>query len=725
MDKPFPNTIRALLISIAISAVFLAPILMRVSSPVFDVLEQKTRDLRFQLRGPIPPSGEVAIVAIDDRSIEAVGRWPWPRFVMGELINIIAAGGPKAIGIDLLFSEPEANPELTKVRELMAAYEGLGLLTDDMRSQAFFEEMVEALETADNDAYLAEAVRNAGNVALPVVFTAGGPPAGSEAPAFMEKGVFAGRGAQKAPRNIPDYDHALLPIDQLGEAAERLGFVNVFPDPDGVVRRIRTWVPYSGKSYASLAARLAGAGDSKGGRPGMPADFHLNYYGPHGVIPTGSIVDVLTGAVPPETFRGKRVLIGGAAVGLGDHYPAPFASYFWGVEIHATAIDNLLTGRYLRRPEWLRYADAALLLILGLTLGLTLPRLPIHCCFPFAAFLIFLFMMFGQYLFSAHRLLVLWVYPISAAVLISIAIFWMRYATEGREKRLLKAAFQQYMSAPVVERVLRHPEQLALGGEKKTLSVLFADIREFTLMAEMMDPEVLVKFMNRYLTAMTDVILDNGGTLDKYIGDAIMAVFGAPEDQQDHAPRACRAARQMIDTLYRERQRWKAEGFPEIRIGVGVNTGPMAVGNMGSERRFDYTVMGDNVNLGSRLEGLSKVYGVKIVVSEFTRAAVGEAFAFRELDFVQVKGREKPVRVFELLTVNEQAVDGFAFAAPFEKGLAAYRNRQWDDAVRHFETVCRMKPADAPSDYFIEKCREFKTTPPPDGWDGVSVALRK
>jgi len=725
MAPSFSNTVRAMAIAAAISAVFLIPVLTGASLSVVEGVERKTRDLRFRFRGPISPSGEVVIVAIDDRSIKAVGRWPWPRFVMGELIHIIAAGGPKAIGIDLLFSEPETNPELGKVRELMSAYQGLGLLTDDMRSQAFFGEMVEALETADNDAYLAEAVRNAGNVVLPVVFTAGGPPAGSEAPAFMEKGVFAGRGVQKAPRNIPEYDRVLLPIDRLGEAANRLGFVNVFPDPDGAVRRIRTLVPYSGESYASLAARLADAGAPGGDVPGMPADFHLNYYGPHGVIPTGSIVDVLTGAVPPETFRDKRVLIGGAAMGLGDHYPAPFASYFWGVEIHATAIDNLLTGRYLRRPDGLRYLDAVLLLILGLILGLTLPRLPIHCCFPFAAFLIFLFAMFGQYLFSAHRLLVLWVYPISAAVLISIAIFWMRYATEGREKRILKTAFQQYLSAPVVDRVLRHPEQLALGGEKKTLSVLFADIREFTLMAEMMDPEALVKFMNRYLTAMTDVILDNGGTLDKYIGDAIMAVFGAPEDQPDHAPRACRAARQMIDTLYRERRQWKTEGFPEIRIGVGVNTGPMAVGNMGSERRFDYTVMGDNVNLGSRLEGLSKVYGVKIVVSEFTRAAVGEAFAFRELDFVRVKGREKPVRIFELLTGDEQASVDFAFAEPFEEGLAAYRGRQWDDAIRLFETARRMKPADAPSDYFIERCREFKTTPPPDGWDGVSVALRK
>lgn len=725
MTPSSSNNLRGVAIAAAIIAVFLIPVLTGASIPFMDALERKTHDFRFQLRGPIPPSGQVVIVAIDDRSLDAIGRWPWPRFVMGELIHILAAGGPEAIGIDLLFSETEASPELAKVRDLMTAYQGLGLLTGDMRSQAFFEEMVEALETADNDAYLAEALRNAGNGVLAMVFTAGGPPAGTGEPAFMEKGVFAGKGGRKFPPHLPEYDRVLLPIDRLGAAAERLGFVNVFPDPDGAVRRIRTVIPYRETPYASLSAQLARAGPPQKDDPELPAAFHLNYYGPYGAIPTYSIVDVLTGAVPPETFQDKRVLIGGAAVGLGDHYPAPFASYFWGVEIHATAIENLLTGRYLRRPEWLKYGDAAILIILGLVLGLTLPRLPIHCCFPFAACLIFLLLVIGQYLFAVHRLLMLWVYPVSGAGLISIAIFWMRYATEGREKRLLKAAFQQYLSAPVVERVLRHPEQLALGGEKKTLSVLFADIREFTLMAEMMDPEVLVKFMNRYLTAMTDVVLDNGGTLDKYIGDAIMAVFGAPEDQPDHAHRACRASRQMIDILYQERRQWTLEGFPEIRIGVGVNTGTMAVGNMGSDRRFDYTVMGDNVNLGSRLEGLSKIYGVKIVASEFTRAAVADGFAFRELDLVRVKGRENPVRIYELLTSDNATECDFSFVAPFEKGLAAYRNRQWDDAIHHFEAVCRLKPDDTPAVYFIDRCREFKAAAPPAGWDGVSVAMRK
>lgn len=682
---PFPNTIRSLLISIAIAAAFLIPILTSASPSFFESLERKTRDLRFQIRGPIAPSGEVIIVAIDDQSIKALGRWPWPRFVTAEVIRILASGGAKRIGVDFLFSEPEEHPEMNRIQDLIAAYQELGLLTDDARSQAFFNEMVEALESSDNDAFLASVIQDAGNVML----------------SFALKNL--GNGA------------LLAPLPQLAAAADRVGFVNVFPDPDGAVRKSLVFREYNGKKWWSLAACVA-----LDIRPDLPDSFFLNYYGPHGAFPTYSLVDVLAGDIDPKIFQGKRVLIGGAAVGLGDHYPAPFASYFWGVEVHATAADNLLTGRYLQRPEWMPAVDATILFLISLTLGLVLPRLPVHFCFPFTVFIAFLFLMTGQHLFSNHRLLIIYIYPLLAAFSISIAVFWMRYATEGREKRILKAAFQQYLSGPVVERVLRHPEQLALGGEKKTLTVLFADIRNFTKMSESMSPEALVTFMNRYLTAMTDVILDNGGTLDKYVGDAVMAVFGAPEDQPDHALRACRTAREMMDVLFNKRREWITEGFPEIRIGIGVNTGPMVVGNMGSARRFDYTVMGDNVNLGCRLEGLSKIYGVKIIVSEFTREAVRkEAFAFRELDLVRVRGKEKPVRIYEMLTSGHPADDEFPFVKPFENGLAAYRSRQWDEAIRWFEYAVQMKLEDSPSTLFIERCRKFKTSSPPDGWNGV------
>ncbi|MFP4397967.1 MAG: adenylate/guanylate cyclase domain-containing protein, partial [Desulfonatronovibrio sp.] len=305
--------------------------------------------------------------------------------------------------------------------------------------------------------------------------------------------------------------------------------------------------------------------------------------------------------------------------------------------------------------------------------------------------------------------------------LLTFEKFWL----EEKEKRKIRNTFEHYLSPDVIRRVIKNPDLLKLGGEKKNLTILFSDIRSFTSISESMSPPELVKFMNEYLTAMTDVVLKNHGTLDKYMGDAIMAFFGAPEDMPDHAMTAQRTAIEMLERLYECRENWCFPGIDRVEIGVGLSSGEVIVGNMGSENRFDYTVMGDQVNLASRLEGLTKEYGVKILVSEFTRQQSGEELAYREIDLVRVKGKQKPVAVYEPLGKDYFTGGKFAFIPPFEKGLTAYRNQNWDQAVELFNAVLEIKPEDKPALIYIDRCRKMAQSPPGEGWDGVWIMTTK
>ena len=722
----------SLILSGVIAALFVSGVLTEARIPVLTELELSSRDLRFRIRGPLPAGGEVAVVVIDDPSIKAIGRWPWSRKVLARLLLSIHDAGAASVGLDFILSEPEANPEPAAIRNLMDAYEVLGLHTAAVENRAFYEEMAEAVEATDNDRLAAAVLSLAGDVVLAAALGDGGP---TPATASGDLARFAYSPMVEVPA-YRTFTGLTGPIDAFSAEAASVGFVNVLPDPDGAVRRGALAMGVGDRLFGPLALRtvqvarglsdddLRFAGDRfRVGNLEIPTDsnggFFINYYGAHGAVPTWSAVDLLTGVLPEGALRGKIVFVGGGAMGLGDHWPNPFTGFYWGVETHATVADNLITGRFLRRPDWLRYAEAAFILLAGLAFWMILSRLPLAAGVPLAAGLVAGGLAGSQYLFSAHQLVTLQVLPLGAAVGVSSAVVLVRYFIEGREKRLIKGAFQQYLSTAVVERILRHPEQLALGGEKRDLSVLFSDIRGFTRISEALDPEVLVGFMNRYLTAMTDVVLTEEGTLDKYIGDAIMAFFGAPADQDDHPVRACRTAIRMVEALYGNREKWVRRGLPLVQVGIGINSGPVVVGNMGSDRRFDYTVMGDNVNLASRLEGLTKRYGVKIIASETTRERVGDRFAFRELDVVRVKGRGRPVRIFELL--GDTAVTGIShdFIAHFEAGLAAYRSRDWEGAIRRFETVRRIKPEDRPALGFIERCREYLGTPPPPDWDGV------
>jgi adenylate cyclase len=305
------------------------------------------------------------------------------------------------------------------------------------------------------------------------------------------------------------------------------------------------------------------------------------------------------------------------------------------------------------------------------------------------------------------------------------AITLHKALTEERQKRMLRRAFQYYLHPTVVEQVSQHPELLRLGGEAKDLTVMFSDIRGFSGIAEQLRPEALVQLLNEYLTAMTQLILDDQGLVDKYIGDAIMAVYGAPLSMPDHAYRACHTAVHMMTTLQGLQERWGAQGLPRIDIGIGINTGEMVVGNMGSALRFNYTVMGDAVNLASRLEGANKTYGTRIIISDSTWEQVCDRLATRELDVIQVKGKATPTRIFEVLGFPPLPAAQARLVQDFESGMRAYRARRWDEALSLFQQTLQYVPADMPSQLYIQRCMTFKEMPPPQEWDGVYIMQTK
>lgn len=451
--------------------------------------------------------------------------------------------------------------------------------------------------------------------------------------------------------------------------------------------------------------------------PGGPNGlFRVRYYGPQKTFRHVSAGDIIRGE--PEAcaaVKDKIVLFGSTAIAVYDLRPTPFEANFPGVEIHATIVENVIRRDFMLRPMDLPVLELLYMLLVGIVFSWLLSRYRFT-----AGAILTVITLVGMLALDA---LVLFpggwmVHPMVPVIhlmflLVGIAIY--RYMTEERQKREIRHAFQFYLSGNVIDTMLQDTSKLKLGGERRELTVLFSDIRGFTTISEGLAPEQLTELLNEYLTPMTEIVFKYNGTLDKYMGDAIMALFGAPVAFEDHPRAACRAALDMMEELGRLQEDWRRRGLPEIDIGIGVNTGPMSVGNMGSANRFDYTVMGDHVNLGSRLEGLNKQYGTHIIISEFTREAIGDHFTCRELDAVRVKGKLEPVRIFELLHWGPPLVEQDAWIERFHQALAHYKERRWDRALAGFEAL----PDDAVSRMYIERCREMQGNPPGPDWDGV------
>ena len=726
----------------AIAATAVAAVLALVHArriaalPGLAALEGLTIDARFRMRGPrAPGTDRIVIVGMDDRLREADRDVLYTRRGYARLIDAISAANPKLIALDLFFSTPEEILPPALAGRVRAEAERLAGATDPALAEprAVIAAVAEELR---GDELFAQAIARSGRVMLGANFVRG--PADG-APAAEPPGLAPARLGEVADTGGGDPD--LRPIratavrssmPAIARAALGSYAINDLRDADGVRRRMPLVVELGGRHYMTLglavalhelgqprATRYVAGGEvlTAAGRAlplSTAASLPLDVLG-RDRIPRVSAADVVAGR-ERERLAGKLVFVG-HTFAASDKVATPLDLTADGVELHATVAENLLADRVLRDLGWLATV-AATIVLGGIVCAAQVRRVRRRAWAPPLIALVALtgYTGIALALFARGAVIAL-ALPIvlTGAVLLAATIGGL--ATEGREKAHLRGLFSQYVSRPVVDRILADPARARLGGERKELTVLFADIRGFSQVAEGMAPEQLAAFLGEFLSPMTDLVLASGGTLDKYIGDAIMAFWGAPVDMPDHAARACEVALRMQQALAGLNRAWEQTGRPAIAIGIGLNTGPMAVGNMGATARFEYTVLGDQVNLASRLEALTKEYGVGILVGEATARAAGEAFAFREIDLVRVKGRAGSAPVFELVGRRDDGEGGGegGDGAPFARALALYRERRFDEARAAFAA----RPGDPAAAVMAARCEVLEAAPPPPDWDGV------
>jgi adenylate cyclase len=620
-----------------------------VSVPLLDPVERKTYDMRLRALPSAPPRF-VTIAAIDEASLAAIGRWPWSRATFTQLAERLDQLGARVIAFDLFFPEQES-PR-----------------TDAQFAKVIGSTKKVVLGTVFVDRH--EEVKYLGPAGLAAARLAIAPQAIADVRST----------AQEPPRlHRPEPYGVLVNILDLQRAAAYTGHIDMPPDADGVVRYAPLIRPFDGRYFPAFDVQVArvflqsevpalevapyGIASLRLGKHDVPLDEEgrlLIRHRPPGSFPAVPIADILAGKADPAMLRDRVVLVGNTAIGIGDVRVTPHRATLPGVEVRASIIESLLQGDALQRPEWMMFVDIlSMLVISALLIGL-LPRLGVGAGGLVAGIIFAGYLAAALYLFRAEGLWLNLVYPALLMALLYASTTLVLYFFRVSEQRSLKRAFAYYVPRKVVDDLVADPAKLRLGGEKRELTVLFSDIRGFTTLSEAMAPEDLVKLMNEYFTLMTDQVFAHNGSLDKYIGDAVMAMFGAPQFEPRHAACACRSALGMMQALRGFKQSLQARGLPAIDIGVGINTGSVVVGNMGSAsanyRRFNYTVVGDAVNLASRIEHLNKEYGTNILVSEYTYEPVKDEFPLaREVDRVRVRGRAAPVRLYELFA-DERAV---------------------------------------------------------------------
>jgi len=682
-------------------------------SPSFlNEVDLRYSDFRFKTRGNIEPNPKVVIVAIDEKSINQLGRWPWSRYLIAEFIEKLSDYKPKVVGFDILFSEQESK---------------------------------------DADIALGKAVEKSRNIILGYFFRddATEEPTTASLKQVKRSNIKLIKYLDKPPSNVlKTFRSADLNLPEIGAGALGFGFFNMLPDGDGIFRRSQLLMSYDGEIYPSLnleSIRLFLGGDlwltmaSYGvealniNKTQIPTDesgqLLVNFYGPGGTFKTYSAVDVVSGKVPVEALENKIVLVGATEIGIADLRPTPFNPVFPGVEIHASVAGNILDGRFLIENNLTHALDIGLLFMLPILLVFLLIRAR-GTVIGFTIFIVFVFLyLLGNFLiFTRLNFVISTIYPALSIGFAYVFFEAYRNLVIERRSRYLRKAFSSYVSSDIVDEILRDPDKLKLGGENKNVTLLFSDIRGFTSLSESIPPEMLVSVLNEYLSPMTQIVMEERGTLDKYIGDAVMAIFGAPLDVPDHATRACQASLSMLKKLGQINNEWRKRNFPTISIGIGINTGAAIVGNMGANMRFDYTAIGDSVNLASRLEGLNKLYGTEIIISKSTLENLNSSeapFLFRELDLVQVKGKEEPISIFELVNTFSGDSNKTDLVRMFTEALNTYREGKFLAAKEKFAEILLNFPNDTPSALYKERCQEYILHPPPLDWTGVYTAKEK
>ncbi|MCB0262406.1 MAG: adenylate/guanylate cyclase domain-containing protein [Calditrichia bacterium] len=686
-------------ILIAVAA-FVLSLFFSKATPALESLEFTTLDWRFLLRGKQPVTDSpVVLVTIDDESFEALpDRWPWPRWYYARAIENLTKAGARVIGIDVILDRPDT-------------------------------------QNAKSDSLLAEQLQLSGRVVL----------------------------AHKLERHSRQNTYAYLvdPIDILKNAAnDRLGLVSVETDPDGIYRRypvvqryqdnwltsfslelIRKYRDYSQDLTPEISAKGLDFGDFM-----VPfydaATILINFAGPRASFPQYSFASVIDDErldlgeeydlnyfnetlLPEGVFNNKIVIIGSTVAELHDNFPTPFlnadgqSAETPGAEILANAVNTILSQQYYQKVSPLLTLLLVLLLIAVIT-ALSLRFSAIKSAIAAGAIVV-VYITAVFLLFVKMQVVMEMVFPVFALALTFGSVTVYSYYVEQRERRRVTDAFGHYVSPKLVKELERNPEKLVLGGEERVITVMFTDIANFTTIAETLGHRELVRLLNDYLTEMSEIVLKLDGTIDKYIGDAIMAEFGAPLHYPDHATKGCLAALEMQKRLKELSHEWLRTGRPTVATRIGISTGTMIVGNMGSPKKFNYTVIGDEVNLAARLESANKTFGTGIMISEATYHFVKDMMITRPLDRLIVKGKSKPVNVYELIAKKGDKLPNLleSILPLYHHGIRYYEEREWENAESAFRKCLRLMPDDGPSSLYLKRVQEFAKNPPPPNWNRV------
>lgn len=691
-------------------------------------LDAKTYDMLLPLarRGHI--SSLPLIVDIDEKSLAHYGQWPWSRLLLARLIDELAASGVAAIGLDILLAEADRSSPL-RIQHDVQRDTGITLTLGEMPPHL-----------RDYDTLLAELLAE-----MPVVLGAYASTHSAIAPnAQFPPGVsfflHEQPGAAPALGNLPSIGAALLPLPGFWKAAP-VGFLNMAPDADGIVRRLPLLFTANNTLYPSLAlgtlmqgfnvnslilgAEEEGLAYIRMGNHTIPVSpqgyFMVPFQGKRKTYPYISAMDVLEGTVPKDFLQGRIVFVGTSAAGLMDLRATPFDRVFPGVEVHAAAVDSILSGQYITEPSWKPGLHVVLIVVCGaiaaLAFGFTRPIIYISVAATLLATVVA-----GAIMLFLHGHFISPLYAAATIIAQGIVLLFLRFWQEERQKSVLRNAFSRYVSPEVVRRIARLQGDI-FAGEEKELSILFTDIRGFTTLAEGLNPRQTVLLLNRYFTPMTKLVRESGGTVDKFIGDALMAFWNAPLDVPQHPRHAVNAALAMQETLCVLNEELQKDFGLRLAMGVGIHTGKAYVGNMGSEDVMNYTLIGDAVNLASRLEGLCPKYGCGVVVSGATKAACGQLFIFQQLDTITVKGKSLPVDIYTPMR-PEQAEACRQELQAWQEVRALYTAGAFLRAAELCSSLQQIHPTKKLYALYTERCRELAAEPPQE-WNGVWALTSK
>ncbi len=748
--KQIPPYLTGLAITLIVSLIY------TISPSPLTHLGYLFQNIHFQLRGPVKPNSNIVIAEIDEKSIDLLGRWPWPRSTFAKLTENLSSLNASVIAYDIIFSSPEKFPLKNNLIDLEK------MIPENSSAKNYLKEL---LNQTNPDQMFSKTLSSGSNTVLGYFFHFS--PDGLDHLTEDKRHLFFQdikksqfRGFLKSQADL-ELTHLPFPkayaiesnLASFSDAASGSGYLTFNVDIDGMIRRLPLMVRYHDSStekdfyFPPLSLRiletyLEGTLLFRVSEMGMEevimdadesvviptnskGELEINHLGPRGTFNSFSISDLLNPDYQSklkEKVQGNIVLIGATATALEDLRSTPFDPVLPGVEIHATILDNFFNKSFLSQASPL--FDLLLIVLTGILCTILYSLIkPIAglICWVFTSLSLFLL---SHWTFMEKGFWLTDIYPFITNTSIAALLMINHFIREEKQTKFIKEIFGQYLSPRVVKDLLTDPSRLKLGGEQKELSAFFTDLANFTTFSEKLSAEELVSLLNHYFTEMTDILIKNDGTLDRYDGDAIKAFFGAPMYFKDHAKRACWTCIEMQERLAELRKEYKKQGKPELVMRVGINTGEMVVGNIGSSTRMSYGMNGDSVNLAARLEGANKQYGTCALISESTYQQAKDFIEVRELDTLRVVGRATPIKIYELLGKKGTHNIPKAFS-DYSEGLSNYKAQKWQNAIENFKNALKIDPNDGPSMTYLERCKIFIESPPKEDWDGVFNLTKK